>query len=685
MSSNYKLAKAGEEVEAGWRVMPMMDLAKPEVQKEMESLFSGPEQVEELNSGKLVILVRGEAGPEKYRMVPADTPLEEGWSKLPLSAMAEPEIRNQVMALMNSADSVEGFNSGRLVVHVKGEGGPNQPEYGFVRRKSPSEEYSVPPGWRLLPLMQSQDPGVLIYLGMLFSRNESYVSEYPELLAITVKGEEEKKDSKYKLAKAGDPVEDGWEVMPMICMAKPDVEKQVQDLFTTLDNIEDLQSGKLVVHVKKGVLEDKDKFADLGKEIAGLGQVLEGLGMEGGQELFSGLGQGLGALMQGLGGLAQGMDSADVSGQKGSSTSLPLPTLPLQPLPLPSLPQPIFAPSLEKGKFSLKGKNTGLLVTNSPNSDDVTLAPRNGKPGQIWEWSGQMLQSGYGKVLEVDNTHTGGGAPLLAEKSNFCGVLEVDNTHTGGGAPVLAGKPNGGENQQLLLIHDKTEEDKKFFRIGGVATSRYKEADDLFVTFHEKGQNQWKVYLKTKEFASKDAYEGIFEKVHEEIFEKVHEELDSGVKFCGVKDSEDSNQSQFWWSDMNHHGKVPEGALKVGEDGGHDVYVARVEWEGKVAEWVGGKVHKGNCYVAHLEREIPVVDRVFSVLCVSPTARVEWVDRQDWRGGGYAVKIGDGKSVGRMEVKENMMVPGWVKDFVIHAPYDTKENTSTTYQLLKIT
>jgi len=646
MSSNYKLAKAGEEVEAGWRVMPMMDLAKPEVQKEMESLFSGPEQVEELNSGKLVILVRGEAGPEKYRMVPADTPLEEGWSKLPLSAMAEPEIRNQVMALMNSADSVEGFNSGRLVVHVKGEGGPNQPEYGFVRRKSPSEEYSVPPGWRLLPLMQSQDPGVLIYLGMLFSRNESYVSEYPELLAITVKGEEEKKDSKYKLAKAGDPVEDGWEVMPMICMAKPDVEKQVQDLFTTLDNIEDLQSGKLVVHVKKGVLEDKDKFADLGKEIAGLGQVLEGLGMEGGQELFSGLGQGLGALMQGLGGLAQGMDSADVSGQKGSSTSLPLPTLPLQPLPLPSLPQPIFAPSLEKGKFSLKGKNTGLLVTNSPNSDDVTLAPRNGKPGQIWEWSGQMLQSGYGKVLEVDNTHTGGGAP------------------------VVAGEPNGGENQQLILIHEKTEEDKKFFRIGGVATNRYKEAGDLFVTFHEKGQNQWKVYLQPKEFASKDAYEG--------IFEKVQEELDSGEK-----DSKDSYQSQFWWSDMNHQGKVPECALKAGEDGGSDVYVARVDWEGKVAGRVGGKVHNGNCYVAHFGREIPVDERAFSVLCVSPKAKVEWVDG----GSGKvedAVKIGDGKLVGRMEVKENIMVPGWVKDGVLHAPYNEKENTSTTYQLLKI-
>merc|ERR1719430_1976294 len=43
-----------------------------------------------------------------------------------------------------------------------------------------------------------------------------------------------------------------------------------------------------------------------------------------------------------------------------------------------------------------------------------------------------------------------------------------------------------------FLSMTKPRRTKKFFRIGGVATSRYKEADDLFVSFHEKGQNQWK-------------------------------------------------------------------------------------------------------------------------------------------------------------------------------------------------
>lgn len=135
---------------------------------------------------------------------------------------------------------------------------------------------------------------------------------------------------------------------------------------------------------------------------------------------------------------------------------------------------------------------------------------------------------------------------------------------------------------------------------------------------------------------------------------------------------------------MAHQGQVPDGAVKAGEDGDDDVYVARVDWNGEI---LGGKVHSGTCYIAHDGREIPVQDKEFDVLCVSDKAQVEWVDGSNGKDLENIVKFSSSGAmvVGRMEVRRNTMVPGWVQEETIHAPYDCKENTSATYELLKIT
>lgn len=51
------------------------------------------------------------------------------------------------------------------------------------------------------------------------------------------------------------------------------------------------------------------------------------------------------------------------------------------------------------------------------------------------------------------------------------------------------------------------------------------------------------------------------------------------------------------------------------------------------------------------------------------------------------IRIGleENMAVGRMKVNENTLVSGWVKDGQIHVPYDGKEHTSSTYELLTVT
>merc|ERR1711962_85493 len=186
MSGDYRLSAPGV-VDEGWRVLPMVEMAKPEVQAEVGKLMTGPEQVEALNSGQLVILVRGEASPEKYKLIPATDPVPQGWTKVPASAQTNESVMSEVMKLMNSSEIVEGFNTGKLVLIERGEGG-TEPEYGFVRRSSDEIEFQVPVGWKLLPILESQNPGVLASMAQTFALNESYCNEYNKgLLALTVK------------------------------------------------------------------------------------------------------------------------------------------------------------------------------------------------------------------------------------------------------------------------------------------------------------------------------------------------------------------------------------------------------------------------------------------------------------------------------------------------------------------
>merc|ERR1712179_843642 len=121
MSGNIKLAPAGT-VEEGWRVIPMMEaMSKPEVQAEVTALMTNPaEQGQALASGSLIILTRGEAPPQKYRLIPATDPVPEGWGKLPTAVLGDQAIMSQVMMLLTSSDMVDGFNQGRLIAIEKG-------------------------------------------------------------------------------------------------------------------------------------------------------------------------------------------------------------------------------------------------------------------------------------------------------------------------------------------------------------------------------------------------------------------------------------------------------------------------------------------------------------------------------------------------------------------------------------
>merc|ERR1712179_69880 len=189
MSGNIKLAPAGT-VEEGWRVIPMMEaMSKPEVQAEVTALMTNPaEQGQALASGSLIILTRGEAPPQKYRLIPATDPVPEGWGKLPTAILGDQAIMSQVMMLLTSSDMVDGFNQGRLIAIEKGRETVAEPEYSFVRRDSADKEYDIPPGWKLLPILETQQPGVPVSLGRIFAQNENYCNEYNTgLLALTVK------------------------------------------------------------------------------------------------------------------------------------------------------------------------------------------------------------------------------------------------------------------------------------------------------------------------------------------------------------------------------------------------------------------------------------------------------------------------------------------------------------------
>jgi len=138
----------------------------------------------------------------------------------------------------------------------------------------------------------------------------------------------------------------------------------------------------------------------------------------------------------------------------------------------------------------------------------------------------------------------------------------------------------------------------------------------------------------------------------------------------------------------------PKGALKMGEDGGDGVYVASVVMKQNKDTRMIGKLHRGNVYVAHNEKEVWVNDvddwKVFCV--IDDEMETNWVSKKIFeekkasKDALHSVEV-EGCVVGRMKTPRGdgtTYIPGWVKDGVIHAPYDRQEFTSKNYEVLCI-
>jgi len=446
------------------------------------------------------------------------------------------------------------------------------------------------------------------------------------------------KNDKYKLVPAGDDVEDGWRKVPLSELGRPEVQKEVDELLRpSPEQQQDVIGGKLILMVR-GEAKPPPAEPNLGEVFAALGSVFGGLGGAQGGEME----QGLGGLMQGLGALGalsqmnkeSTLDTVQKAGSqskarqagcfKGDNSEVFL-TLP-EDSPIPNI---FLAQARQAGKFCFKGNNSGLFLTVPEDSPNIFLAPWDGSPGQIWEWAGSQLLCGNGQVLHA-----------LHDASEGCHVIGY--------------KATGHKNQEFYLVDQESTDKKKLVKIASVPAREREEL--LYVAI----QDNWRVRLRDQDFVLKDDREGVFEMV---------------------------KKPKYSWKTMSHHGQVPEGALKAGEDSGHDVYIARAQFNGYP---VGGKVHNGNCYIPVNGREKPITTQDFSVLCVSPNVKVEWKDvGDDGISTCQTIDFGVNQSgkrpvVGRSEVKDGLMVPGWVLDGTIHSPYNCVDNPSSTYQLLSI-
>merc|ERR1719158_2303914 len=142
---------------------------------------------------------------------------------------------------------------------------------------------------------------------------------------------------------------------------------------------------------------------------------------------------------------------------------------------------------------------------------------------------------------------------------------------------------------------------------------------------------------------------------------------------------------------------LPEGALDVGVDGDHGVCIASVVVKENKDTRMIGKLHRGNVYVAHNGKEIDVRDvDEWKVFCVSRDGpysqyeRTKWISKKLFEekkaSKDYLPSIEvEGCVVGRMKTPRGdgtTYIPGWVKDGVIHAPYDRQEFTSKNYEVL---
>jgi len=325
------------------------------------------------------------------------------------------------------------------------------------------------------------------------------------------------------------------------------------------------------------------------------------------------------------------------------------------------------------GKFWLEGRNSNDLMTNHDDSNDVVLYGRlsKGPTDQTWYWSGSMLKCTNGKVLEIDDKNSEPGA------------------HVG------AGKPHGGANQQFYFEPLNILRSKLFVRIGSVQ-DKEKGEEALFVSVSSPYGDNVGTFMQKKDFEDKNDFDG-----RDNVFEIID-------KSETAKEVDKFNK--WRWSRETHGTPMIDSlneVFKFGQDGDHTVFVASSQYE-KDSKFYGGRIHNGACYIAHDGREIKSTEEVmgeFYVLLISYMAKVEWVEYRDGNlvGGGEEIKHHEGVMentveisdwrgdkpssgvVGRMELEGGMKVPGWVKDGTIHAPYDGKEHTSTTYELLMVT
>jgi len=162
------------------------------------------------------------------------------------------------------------------------------------------------------------------------------------------------------------------------------------------------------------------------------------------------------------------------------------------------------------------------------------------------------------------------------------------------------------------------------------------------------------------------------------------------------------NPMNMFWKKMHRASPSdkpvpPAGALKVGEDGGDGVYVVSVLMKQNKDTRMIGKLHRGNVYVAHAGKEIWVNDvdewKVFSLIDDDEEVEdtVQWISKkiyEEKKASGWfalhSVEV-EGCVVARMKTPRGdgtTYIPGWVKDGVIHAPYDRKEFTSKNYEVL---
>jgi hypothetical protein len=156
-----------------------------------------------------------------------------------------------------------------------------------------------------------------------------------------------------------------------------------------------------------------------------------------------------------------------------------------------------------------------------------------------------------------------------------------------------------------------------------------------------------------------------------------------------VKEEKQRETAPYQWVKMETD-ELPENALAAGKDQSDicNVFLGRAEVYGVPCV---GKVHNGTRYYGVIMMEKRVTSEPFSVLCVDPSANMEWVEYKNGElPDGVVIGGTNGTNfyVGR-GIVGNQLIPGMVyggdeKPYQLHALYDGKVNTMTAFEVLVI-